>query len=230
MSQDYFSPDDFGGIVRLFPLPNLVLFPHVAQPLHIFEPRYRQLMTDALDDDRMIAMALLQPGWEETYHERPPIHQIVCLGRIRQEEELEDGRYTFLLQGVVRARILEELDTEKMYRMACVELCRDVPVASPSEEETLRGRLGESVLPFFSSHPPAFEQLRGLIASPVALGSLCDILCFALPLDTETKQTLLDESDTERRVRLLLSSLEGKTPPVPKGPARRRFPPEFSPN
>ena len=230
MSQDNFSPDDFGGIVRLFPLPNLVLFPHVAQPLHIFEPRYRQLMADALADDRLIAMALLQPGWEEDYHEHPPIHEFVCLGRIRQEEELEGGRFNLLLQGVIRARILEEVDTDTMYRMARVELCPDVPVASPSEEEALRGRLGESVLPFFTSHPPAMEQLRGLIASPLALGSLCDILCFALPLDSETKQRLLDEYDTERRVRLLLTSLEGKTPPVAQGPARRRFPPEFSLN
>src|SRR3954471_16357024 len=108
MSQDAFSLDDFDGIVRLFPLPNLVLFPHVAQPLHIFEPRYRQLMADALDGDRLIAMATLRPGWEEEYHKRPPIHDMVCLGKIRQEKRLPDGRYDLLLQGVCRARVLEE--------------------------------------------------------------------------------------------------------------------------
>ena len=230
MSQDHFSPDDFGGTVRLFPLPNLVLFPHVAQPLHIFEPRYRELMADALADDRLIAMALLRPGWEEEYHKRPPIHDMVCLGKIRQEASLPDGRFNLLLQGISRARVVEELDTDTMYRMARVELCPDEPVASPSEEEALRSRLADAVTPFFSSHPPAMDQLRGLIASPLALGSLCDIFCFALPLDTEAKQRLLDECDIERRILVLLGSLEGKTPPVAQVLPRRRFPPEFSPN
>ena len=230
MSQDNYSPCDSDGIVRLFPLPNLVLFPHVAQPLHIFEPRYRQLMADALAGDRLIAMALLRPGWEEEYHKRPPIHDMVCVGRILQEKKLPDGRYEFLLQGVGRARILEEVDADKMYRVARVEPCPDEPIASPSEEEALRGRLAVAVTPFFSAHPPAMDQLRGLIASPLALGSLCDIFCFALPFDTETKQRLLEECDVEGRILLVIRSLEGKTPPVMQVPPRRRFPPEFSPN
>ena len=64
MSGDASHPDDFSGPVRLFPLPNLVLFPYVLQPLHIFQPRYRELMADALHDDRLIALATLKPGWE----------------------------------------------------------------------------------------------------------------------------------------------------------------------
>jgi uncharacterized protein len=230
MSQGHFSPDEFGGVVRLFPLPNLVLFPHVAQPLHIFEPRYRQLMADSLADDRLIGTALLRPGWEQEYHNRPPIHDMVCVGRICREESLPDGRFNFLLQGVCRARIVEEVDADKIYRVARVEPSPDEPVASPSAEESLRDRLGKGVMPFFSSHPPAMDQLRGLIASPLALGSLCDIFCFALPLDTDAKQRLLDECDVERRIRLLLGFLAGKTPPTAQEPTRRRFPPEFSPN
>src|SRR5213080_2405252 len=100
MSEDLSSLCDFQGTARLFPLPNLVLFPHVGQPLHVFEPRYRQLMADALDDDRLIALALLRPGWEEDYHKKPPIHEMVCLGRINNEEKLADGRYNLLLHGV----------------------------------------------------------------------------------------------------------------------------------
>ena len=229
MNLDHFPPD-FNGIVRLFPLPNLVLFPHVAQPLHIFEPRYRQLMADALADDRLIAMALLRPGWEEEYHKDPPIHEMVCVGKIRQEETLEDGRFNLLLQGVSRARIIEEVDSDKLYRMAQIELCPDELIASPSAEQSLRDRLARGVTPFFSAHPPAMEQLRGLIASPLALGSLCDIFCFALPLDAESKQQFLDASNVERRILLLLKCLEDKTPPTAAQPPRRRFPPEFSPN
>jgi uncharacterized protein len=229
MSQGHFSPDDFGGVVRLFPLPNLVLFPHVGQPLHVFEPRYRELLADALAGDRLIAMALLRPGWEQEYHNRPPIHGTVCVGLIRQEESLPDGRSNLLLQGVSRARIVEELDADKRYRVARVELCPDEPVASPTEEESLRDRLGKGVMPFFSAQPTATEQLRDLIAGPMALGSLCDIFCYALPLETECKQRLLDECDVQRRVVLLLGMLDGKTPAAPPAP-QRRFPPGFSAN
>src|SRR5437588_601321 len=96
--------DDFTGTARLFPLPNLVLFPSVIQPLHIFEPRYRALMGDALADDRLMALALLRPGWEEDYHKAPTIYPVVCLGRIFQEERLADGRYNLLLHGLSPAR------------------------------------------------------------------------------------------------------------------------------
>src|SRR5436305_6346291 len=102
MSHDPAPLISFGGTARLFPLPNLVLFPAVIQPLHIFEPRYRQLMADALADDRLMALALLQPGWEDNYYESPPIFPVVCLAKIFQEEQLPDGRYNLLVQGMSR--------------------------------------------------------------------------------------------------------------------------------
>src|SRR5438132_9947498 len=73
MNDDQASLTGFNGLARLFPLPNLVLFPHVVQGLHIFEPRYRQLMTDALAADKLISVVLLKPGWEDDYEEKPPI-------------------------------------------------------------------------------------------------------------------------------------------------------------
>src|SRR5437588_755419 len=88
----HFSGGNLGGTARLFPLPNLVLFPYVIQPLHVFEPRYRRLLADALAGDRLMAMALLKPGWEEDYQQRPAIHPVVCLGKIFKEERLPDGR------------------------------------------------------------------------------------------------------------------------------------------
>src|SRR5713226_4443283 len=127
MSDDPTSLGDFSGTVRLFPLPDLVLYPFVIQPLHIFEPRYRQLMADALADDRLMALALLQPGWEEDYHKHAPIYPTVCLGRIFQEEQLSDGRYNLLLHGVARARIREEVPAGKLYRTARVDLLQDGP-------------------------------------------------------------------------------------------------------
>jgi Lon protease-like protein len=87
MSDEHSSLAGFGGSVRLFPLPNLVLFPHVMQPLHIFEPRYRQMTAEALQDDRFIAMVLLKPGWEAEYAGQPAIHDIACLGKNRRRPE-----------------------------------------------------------------------------------------------------------------------------------------------
>ncbi|MGL4550091.1 MAG: LON peptidase substrate-binding domain-containing protein [Gemmataceae bacterium] len=221
-------PLDFGGTARLFPLPNLVLFPHVGQPLHVFEPRYQQLLTDALEDDRLIALALLRPGWEEDYHKRPPIHDTVCLGRIHNEERLSDGRYNLLLQGVCRARIREEIKTTKLYRVARVELLPDEPVTAGGRERDLRRDLGAGVTPFFSAHPPAADQFQRLLAAGLPLGTLSDIFSFALPLEVEQRQQLLEEACVDTRIRLLLSMLAGKTP-VAKTPPRK-FPPDFSAN
>src|SRR5262249_47808902 len=92
MNEDQAALAGFNGLARRFPLPNLVLFPHVVQGLHIFEPRYRQLMTDALATDRTISIVLLRPGWEEEYDEKPAIEPVACLGRIVWHEKMSDGR------------------------------------------------------------------------------------------------------------------------------------------
>ncbi len=102
MNDDSWALENFSGTARVFPLPNLVLFPHVVQPLHIFEPRYRDMTADSLADDNLIAMALLQADWESTGLERPPIHKVVCLGRIVANQLLDDGRYLLLIRGLSR--------------------------------------------------------------------------------------------------------------------------------
>src|SRR5262245_6549171 len=97
-----------GAVASRLPLTNRVPLPHVMQPLHIFEARYRQMTEDALAGDRLIAMALLRPGWEANYADRPDIHRVACLGRIVAEQRLDDGRFNILLRGLSRIRIIEE--------------------------------------------------------------------------------------------------------------------------
>ena len=104
MSDELSSLIDFAGKARLFPLPNLVLFPHVMQPLHVFEPRYRQMTADALAGDRLIALVLLRPGWEADYEGRPPVFPVACLGHVVADKQLPDGRYNLLLRGLSRLR------------------------------------------------------------------------------------------------------------------------------
>ncbi len=231
MSNDLSALGNFGGTARLFPLPNLVLFPVVVQPLHIFEPRYRQMTADALAGDRLLALALLRPGWEEHYEGRPPLHPVACLGRIDGEQRLEDGRFNLLLRGLARVRLLEELSTpKKLYRSARVEVLADLPVPKAKAASALRKELARRVPTWFAAQGPVVEQFRKLVRSDLPLGTLCDIFTFALPLDVEFKQQMLAETSVERRVNELLSHLEGTTPPELAAPSDKKFPPDFSKN
>src|SRR4051812_10538773 len=110
-----FNPDQFSGKARLFPLPNLVVFPHVMQPLHIFEPRYRSMLEEAMRDDELIAMAVLAPGWEGNYDGRPPIRSVACLCRIATHCKTDQGTYNALLVGVRRIKIVRELAPAKLF-------------------------------------------------------------------------------------------------------------------
>jgi len=222
------SISDFKGKVRLFPLPNMVFFPHVMQPLHIFEPRYRQMTADALKGDRMIALALPKPGWEKDYAGAPLIHAVACVGRLIAAQPLDDGRYNILLRGLSRIRIEEEIATKKQYRMARCELLHDIPLDDFVLESHWRQTLIEKAPSWFVGESEAAEQFRKLLESDLALGALCDIITFAMPLEAEFKQSLLEELNVETRLNVLHDFLEGKK--NLEGVLKRKFPPEFSVN
>jgi Lon protease-like protein len=230
MHDDPTSLIDFCGTARLFPLPNLVLFPSVVQPLHIFEPRYRQLTADSLADDRLIALALLKPGWEDDNDKQPPIFPVVCLGRIFKEERLPDGRYNLLLHGLSRARIVDEFDSDLPYRTARLELLQEGDDPTGETGNKLRERLGQHMALWLASQQSALDQLEKLLTSGLTLGMLCDIFSFALPFESDLKQALLEEIDPGRRINQLLKHLETLEPPIKAKRADRRFPPEFSSN
>jgi Lon protease-like protein len=226
MSDDHPPALEFGGRARLFPLPNLVFFPHVMQPLHIFEPRYRQMTTDALAGDRLIALVMLQPDWEKDYEAKPAICSVACLGKIVADQHLEDGRFNLLLRGLSRIRIRQEIHDCKLYRSAEVELLSDAEVSGKRQKELRRGLLG--ALPaWFPNHEGIYAQLKKVLQSSLPLGALADILTFAVPLTAEVKQQQLEELDVERRVECLLSHVPATEA---KAALDRRFPPEFSSN
>src|SRR3989442_11804905 len=95
-------------LLPIFPLPNVVLFPNVFLPLHVFEPRYREMVADALASDRMIGMALLKPGWEHENEGHPPVYPIGSNSVITHVERLAEGPYNIVLRGVEPVPILEE--------------------------------------------------------------------------------------------------------------------------
>jgi Lon protease-like protein len=222
---DEFTPlAGFAGSARLFPLPNLVFFPQVMQPLHIFEPRYRQMTADALAGDRLVALVLPKPGWEPDYAGAPDVHPVACLGKIVADQKMDDGRYNILLRGLSRIQIVHEIPHGKTYRKAKVELLAEVPVADAKDERRLRRKLIKLVPQWFPQQGEFMDQFRKLLKSDLPLGALCDIFSFALPLDAEFKQTLLEELEISERLARLIAHLEAKKP------VERKFPPEFSVN
>jgi uncharacterized protein len=232
MNEDQAALQDFNGQARLFPLPGLVFFPHAVQPLHIFEPRYRQMAADALAGDKLIALVLLKPGWEETYDDRPVVHPVACLGRVIGDHLLPDGRYNLILRGIARVRIHDEAPTDKLFRTARVEVLTDLGSDDVEELMALRTALADLILPRVIAGPSR-EQLRELFQSELPLGQLCDVLTFALPLPPEVKQELLETLSVTDRARELMEAFRavvgGGGHPIGDGSAKR-FPPEFSNN
>jgi len=230
MSDDTSPLAGFDGTARLFPLPNVVLYPHVMQPLHIFEPRYRQMTADALAGNRQIALVLLEPGWETSYDGTPAIHDVACLGKIVAENRLEDGRYNILLRGLCRIRLDHEVPQAKLYRLARVELLEDVFLTQPLTVRKLRKQLIRHVPAWFPAKGKVLDEFKKLLRSDLPFGTLCDIVSFALPLDVAFKQQLLEELDVQKRARGLVDYLESHEPPQAAELVERKFPPEFSVN
>ena len=231
-----FDASTFSGVVRLFPLPNLVLYPHVMQPLHVFEDRYREMLEDALATDQLITMSVLQPGWEADYDSRPPISEHACLGKVVAHHKLEDGRYNVLLLGVQRVRILKELDPLRSFRQARVELVEDCYDFETSAE---RKQLQEELMTAFRKKLPCNcelpEQLQDMLSTQLPLGLLTDLASYALPLDADVKLQLLAEADVRRRAEMLLAQVEtlaaaAPEPAVPRPKSSLVFPPAFSDN
>jgi ATP-dependent Lon protease len=228
-----FDASTFSGLVRLFPLPNLVLYPHVMQPLHIFEERYREMLEDALAGDQLITMAVLEPGWETDYDSRPPISEFACLGKVVAHHRLADGRYNVLLLGVQRVQIVRELDPLRSFRRARVELLEDCYDFESTHE---RKRMQEQLQSAFRRHLPCAcelpEQLESMLSNQLPLGLLTDLAAYALPLAPEVKLDLLAECRVRRRAETLLREVKKlKTAKAAKSPAPPLvFPPVFSDN
>jgi len=224
-----FVPEQFSGVARLFPLPNVVLFPHVMQPFHIFEPRYRVMMEESLESDRLIAMAILAPGWEKDYEKRPAVGKVACLGRIATYQQQPDGRYNMLLLGVRRIGIIRELPPKKAFREADVEILEDVyPQSGAAARPTLQRKLVQSfqkLMPQMASSHPQLEQLLG---SDVSLGMLTDFVAYTLDLTLRLKEQLLAEINVDNRAEVLLEAICGLR--ATQEEPNRDFPPQFSPN
>jgi len=217
-----FDESTFTGTVRLFLLPELVMFPHVMQPLNISKQPYLDLLNDALDGDGMLALSVLPSGGKSDQAESPTILPYACLCKVVTHQQLSDGSYNVLLLGVHRLKIVEEAVGPRGFRTARVELMRDLIDTENSVDsaglQTALTSCFEDNLP--GDHPASFA-VRDVLSTEVPLGMLTDLMSFALPLPLELKSNLFAESDIVARAWMLLDALQSpqSQPPTDTPPS-----------
>ena len=196
--------------IPLFPLPNAVLFPNVFLPLHIFEPRYRQMVAEALEGDRIIGMTLLRPGWEADYEGRPPIYPIGCAGLITFAERHKDGRFNIVLRGLEKFRVvLEENSNTHNYRVAQVDsIVESTDAMTDADRAAMRDarrRLEALLVP-----QPEGRGAEPKVPPTMPDEDLVNALAQYLELEPVEKQALLERETLLARCRSLIELLEMK--------------------
>jgi len=189
--------------IPIFPLPDMTLFPNSTQPFHIFEPRYRAMIADALAGDSIIGMVMLQPGFEAEYEGRPPIFDLGCAGRIVASEQLPDGRYNIALQGLAKFRVVSE-DQSRPYRLASVE---ELPESEVSDRDALASRRRQVEGAVRSAFPRA-----PLPSADLSHERAIDDLSILLPLEPDERLELLGADGPLERASILVRLLRRGAP------------------
>ncbi len=184
--------------LSIFPLPGAILFPGLQLPLHIFEPRYRELVGSALAKDRLIGM--IQP---QQSREGAPLYEVGCLGRIGDVEAMEDGRYNIVLDGEARFRVIRELDVTTAFRQVEAELIDD-----PEDEVLSSAERGN-----FEFEARRFAQIQGYSVDWDSVERLDDETLIngvaqIAPFDTASKQALLEAPDLSARCELMIQLMQ----------------------
>ena len=191
----------------IFPLPDLTFFPHTMLPLHIFEARYRAMVTDCLSRDKRLAVVGLRPGYEASYEGKPAVYEISGVGRIVQWERLATGRYNLLLRGEGRVRIDRELPTDTLYRMVAATPLGETG-AEGAAVPALTGRVKARCRQILSAVGRSGADLQTMMEGLDQPAELCDQVASALVPAPTTRQALLEELDVERRLERLVGALD----------------------
>jgi Lon protease-like protein len=194
-------------MLPIFPLPDVVFFPGTVLPLHVFETRYRVMVKDALAADGTIAVALLQPGWEQRYAGNPEYFPIATAGRMEEIEATPDGRYYFKLAGVVRVR-LGEVVRDAPYRLVnAVEIPeRPVDESDPS--------IHRAKLDLLATQVCLVRELTGndlprlVLDERMSFAAAVNSACASLPTDAAIRQALLELDDLTERHRRAVKILD----------------------
>lgn len=193
----------------IFPLPTALLLPYEVLPLHIFEPRYREMIADAIEGGRPLAIAQLAKGWEGDYEGRPAVEPLCGVGIISRHEKLPDGRYNVLIRGVARIEILQELPARRSYREVRAALVNDRHAGASDEEEAaaIEG-LRRMLFALCAARPgPGASALAHLAAQSTDASSLADIVAAALYTDFDRRKRALVTLDPIARLTIAQTAI-----------------------
>lgn len=202
-------------LIPIFPLPNIVLFPGVFLPLHVFEDRYRAMVKDTLAEDRLIGMTLLRPGWDQNADGQPAVYPVGCVGLISHIEELEDGRYNLVLRGVEKFRITREEDLTRAYRRAAVDYLEEQMTAADREAVRRQRHTLERLLSVVSDGPD--QPFPSNLSDDEVINALSQYL----DLEPIERQALLEQNGVAPRCAALIELLEMKSMSPGQAPGRR---------
>jgi len=201
---------DSSNVTPLFPLPDVVFFPKTLLPLHVYEPRYRALASEALEQDRIICTALLKPGWESDYYGSPEVYPVGCVGKIVHHQKLPDGRYNITLDGIGKVRI------ESSVRLTPYRLVRVTPV----EDDSAWAR-GDKALEEAAELVRLFQQVHEGQAPSILLAemfgqnmspeSILNTVALHLNAEPELKEQLLEMDSLDLRYQTLVQILRNAT-------------------
>ncbi|HYC00802.1 MAG TPA: LON peptidase substrate-binding domain-containing protein [Candidatus Limnocylindrales bacterium] len=190
--------------IPIFPLSEVVLFPDTMLPLHIFEPRYRKMLADALDGDRVIGMVLIK----DPDADPPAVYPVGCAGTIIEHKPFADGRSMIVLQGTVKFRIRRELDADEPYRVVQAQALYEGP--PPMDlVRSWREELRQNLIDLVKASSGEEEMIHRLFEK-LDLMAMTNSLCASLPLDVLEKQSLLECATIEQREHQLSTLLQFK--------------------
>ena len=197
------------GLLRvpIFPLAGALLFPRTQLPLHVFEPRYRAMVRDALASDALIAMVQPLPGFDDAASgDAPPLFEIGCVGRIVGSEELEDGRFNIVLEGIGRFRIIGEPEVKTPYRQVDADLGGFNDEAEPEPLASIqRAELEREARRYADSLGYAVDwEAVGRLHDEMLVNGIAQIA----PLDAGSKQALLEADGLAERADLLVQFMQ----------------------
>ena len=206
------NPTKKNIVIPLFPLPTTVFYPNTFLPLHIFEPRYRSMVADVLENGGKIGIILLKTGWEKDYHGTPGIMTIGCVGEIEYHSQLPEGKYNILLSGLHRFRILREIEG-KLYRQAQVELLEEINNQDLTDDSLpIKKQVIDNMKQYLGNISDGKQVEQALdMENCDTLAQFVDRIAYHFDLPASKMQEFLEEQDVHKRANILYSLIELKT-------------------
>ena len=189
----------------IFPLPDVTFFPHTFLPLHVFESRYRAMVTDSLARDRRIAVVRLRPGYEARYEGKPEVFAVAGAGEIVNCERLASGRFNILVKGQWRVRIDTELPSDTLYRMVRARRLEDAPAG---DVQALIARIRGSCKQLLEALDRPLDVLDGALGPDETASAIADRVAAAFLPDPSLRQLLLETLDVGERLHRVAQALE----------------------